>query len=232
MSLVSHILTAAKPSPGSTLKAKPSTGPTLKAKPSTSSTLKAKPSTGSTLKAKPSTGSTLKAKPSTAPTLKAKSAGETQPSSSNPAGFDLNAFLFRQTEVESQGNLQLTDFFKDVRSYFTTAADYMVAKFPFGDELLQHAGVAHIHRCQTTSFSSLKYFIHRFPCLLPKDVSVDAVEDEFRLFQATRLDDGILSKRADEAWREPFSLVAGIGFKAFVNKLNPTYTIMSSKTFN
>ena len=41
-----------------------------------------------------------------------------------------------------------------------------------------------------------------FPCLSPKEVTVDDVEEEFQLFQSTSLDDGILSKRADEAWRE------------------------------
>lgn len=56
----------------------------------------------------------------------------------------------------------------------------------------------------------------RFPCLSPKEVTLDDVEEEFRLFQSTSLDDGILSKKADEARRE-LGLLATGGGKLFAN---------------
>ena len=43
---------------------------------------------------------------------------------------------------------------------------------------------------------------------------MDDVEEEFRLFQSTTLDDGILTKRADEAWRELGMMATG-GRKLF-----------------
>ena len=71
-------------------------------------------------------------------------------------GHETHAF------IRSQDNLQLEGFFSDVRKYFTTAVDYMVSKFPYGDEL-HHAAVADISRRQTVTFSSLRYFMERCP---------------------------------------------------------------------
>lgn len=51
----------------------------------------------------------------------------------------------------------------------------------------------------------------RVPYLLPKEVTVDDVEEKFWLFQSTSLDDGILSQRADEAWRELDPMASGGG---------------------
>lgn len=42
------------------------------------------------------------------------------------------------------------------------------------------------------------------------------MEEEFRLFQSTTLNDGILTKRADEAWRELGVMESG-GKKPFAN---------------
>ena len=49
-----------------------------------------------------------------------------------------------QTFIQSQGKLELKPFFRGVRKLFSSAADYMVSKFPFGDEQLMHAVVANI----------------------------------------------------------------------------------------
>lgn len=68
--------------------------------------------------------------------------------------------------------------------------------------MLSHAAIADISRRQTAKFSSLTYFLDRFPCLLGNGVTVDEVEEDFRLLQSSALDDGIITKRADEAWRE------------------------------
>ncbi|XP_054628077.1 uncharacterized protein LOC129179195 isoform X2 [Dunckerocampus dactyliophorus] len=121
-----------------------------------------------------------------------------------------------QIFIKSQGELPLGAFFRDVRKYFTVAVDYLLSSFPYGDELLHHAAVADISRRQTAKFSSLTYFIDRFPCLLGNGVTVDKVDDEFRLFQSTALDDDILTKRVDEAWVEIGAMESG-GTKLFSN---------------
>ncbi len=107
-----------------------------------------------------------------------------------------------QTFIQSQGNLDLKPFFRDVRKFFSSAADYMVSKYPFGDELLKHAVVADIAKRQFVKFCSLRFFICRFPSVLTEEVTVDQVEDEFRMYQTTSFDDSILNKRIDEAWRD------------------------------
>lgn len=121
-----------------------------------------------------------------------------------------------KTFIKSQANLPLAAFFRDVRKYFTAAVEYMLSKFPYGDELLRHAAVADVSRRQTAKFSSLTYFIDRFPCFLGNGVTVDEVEEEFRLFQSSTLDVGFLTKRADEAWRE-LGVMESRGKKLFAN---------------
>nr|XP_057926630.1 uncharacterized protein LOC131128085 [Doryrhamphus excisus] len=121
-----------------------------------------------------------------------------------------------QIFIKSQVQLPLGAFFRDVRKYFTAAVDFLLSSFPFGDELLHHAAVADISRRQTAKFSSLTYLVDRFPCLLGNGVTVDKVDDEFRLFQSTALDDDILTKRVDEAWIELGAMESG-GTKLFWN---------------
>ncbi|KAL1268657.1 hypothetical protein QQF64_034020 [Cirrhinus molitorella] len=105
------------------------------------------------------------------------------------------------TFIQSQGNLELQPFFRDVRKFFSSAADYMVSKYPFGDELLKHAVVVDIAKRRLVKFRSLRFFLCRFPSVLPEEVTVDQVEVEFRMYQTTSFDDSILNKRIDEAWQ-------------------------------
>ncbi|KAL1255524.1 hypothetical protein QQF64_013585 [Cirrhinus molitorella] len=102
------------------------------------------------------------------------------------------------TFIQSQGNLELQPFFRDVRKFFSSAADYMVSKYPFGDELLKHAVVVDIAKRRLVKFRSLRCC---FPSVLPEEVTVDQVEDEFWMYQTTSCDDSILNKRIDEAWQ-------------------------------
>ncbi|MGH0123237.1 UNVERIFIED_CONTAM: hypothetical protein FKN15_011702 [Acipenser sinensis] len=101
-----------------------------------------------------------------------------------------------------QNELISGQFYKDARQFFSSAAHYMIRKFPFGDEVLVHAAVADIHKRQAVSSRSLMFFINRFACLLPEGVTVDHLEDEFHLYQVNDFEDYILTKHIDEAWRE------------------------------
>lgn len=75
----------------------------------------------------------------------------------------------------------------------------MVSNFPFGDELLMHAVVADITKRQSVKFSFVQFFVSHFPTILPEEVTVDQMEDEFRMYQTSSFEDSILSKCADEA---------------------------------
>ncbi|GAA6081362.1 uncharacterized protein LOC113085053 isoform X1 [Tachysurus ichikawai] len=126
-------------------------------------------------------------------------------------GHDTNTF------IQSQGNLELRSFYRDVRKIFFSAADYMISKFPFGDVLLMHAVVADIEKRQSVKFLSLKFFISCFPSILPEKVTVDQVEDEFKIYQTTSFEDSILRKHNDEAWRDIGQL------KRPISKSSPTF---------
>ncbi|GAA6082503.1 zinc finger MYM-type protein 6-like [Tachysurus ichikawai] len=66
-----------------------------------------------------------------------------------------------------------------------------------------------IEKRQSVKFLSLKFFISCFPSILPEKVTVDQVEDEFKIYQTTSFEDSILRKRIDEAWRDIGQLKRG-----------------------
>lgn len=55
---------------------------------------------------------------------------------------------------------------------------------------------------QTAKFSSLNFFMARFPCMIPEGASADLVEDEFRLYQSTTFEQSLVNMRTDQIWRE------------------------------
>lgn len=62
-------------------------------------------------------------------------------------------------------------FYKSVRSYFTSACDYILTKFPLDDPVLLHAEVSDVKLRTKEKFSSLKFFLERYPVLssIPED---------------------------------------------------------------
>jgi len=87
--------------------------------------------------------------------------------------------LMRNSQLDmtqSQDNLELEPFFRDVRKFFSSAADNMVSKYSFDDELLTYAVVVDIAKRHFVKFYSLRFFICRFPSILPEEVTVDRVE--------------------------------------------------------
>ena len=98
--------------------------------------------------------------------------------------------------IAKHPGLHLSQFYKDVRNFFVAAVDYMLLKFPFGDELLVNAAVADVNRREIATFSQVTYFTKRYECLHPCDM--DTVEAEFLAFQVSALP--TLSTRVDEAW--------------------------------
>ena len=107
-----------------------------------------------------------------------------------------------RTYIDSNKKVKLRQFFKDARNFFINATNYIIEKFPFRDDVLKHACVADVNKRQSVKFSSLSFFLNRFPCLLKDGVTADQIEDEFRRYQITELDNAISQKRIDSAWRE------------------------------
>jgi len=109
----------------------------------------------------------------------------------------------RQFIQEHSKYLNLEKFYSAVRLYFTTVCDYMIKKFPYGDELLVHAQVADVSRRLEMDFSSVSFFVERFPCIthVLGNVTVDELENEFLAYQVDALTKDILTAdRADTAW--------------------------------
>ncbi len=70
----------------------------------------------------------------------------------------------------------------------TVLCNYMVHKFPFKDEVLMHAEVCNFKNIENSSFSSVKYFLNKFPVFLKsKNVheETDILQSEFAKLQVT-----------------------------------------------
>ena len=79
----------------------------------------------------------------------------------------------------------------------------MCKTFPFDDKVLQNTRVADIIKRRDVKFSSLTFFVDRFPVLAKciEGSSMDAVEEEFLQYQVAELDENIIeSERMDIAW--------------------------------
>ena len=82
-----------------------------------------------------------------------------------------------------------------------TACDYMLHKFPYGDKLLLNASVADVNERQSKSFKSVRFFVKRYPFLLPPLSNLDHLEEEFLKYQVGILPDNILNAdRVDVQW--------------------------------
>ena len=75
-----------------------------------------------------------------------------------------------------------------MRNFYETGCDYIVNKWPLNDVLLQHAEIADEDLTQEKTFSSVKYFVDRFPCIVEGcDFDSDNLEEEFASFQVETL---------------------------------------------
>ena len=75
-------------------------------------------------------------------------------------------------------------FFKNVKTFYQSSCKYMLANLnPTKQELWKHAEVADvklkIQQAEGVKWSSVKYFLDRFPCILPQEVSADDLQGEF-----------------------------------------------------
>lgn len=98
-------------------------------------------------------------------------------------------------------------FFLHVRKYFIAASDYINHKFNLDSEVFVNAQVAQINSLSTASFSAIKYFILKFPIMLPRKEgedehqAMDVLQCQFCALQMEDLPSCIVDgKRADFSW--------------------------------
>ena len=90
-------------------------------------------------------------------------------------------------EEQGEGKLDLQKFYAQVKSFYVAFLDYVFEKLPLKDETIFHAQVADTKERCSQSFTSVKFLIAKFPCILPKGVELDTVEDEFLNYQVADL---------------------------------------------
>lgn len=118
---------------------------------------------------------------------------------------DLNLFIGAEAQAYIARNgskLRLSEFYSSVRNYYIAACSYMLSKFPYQDQVLINAAVADISTRVKQEFSSIRYFIDRYPCLLPGVENdprlMDCLESEFSRYQVTLFEN--TADSIDKAW--------------------------------
>lgn len=124
---------------------------------------------------------------------------------------DADLFIGNATSalLETLKPQQKVDFYTHVRKYFTTACDYMMAKFPFRSDAVINAQVSNTaFAMKDGKWENIGFFLKKFPCLLLKesnetdDEAMDKLQSQWLDFQ--RADDFgpafTQLSREDEKW--------------------------------
>ena len=98
-------------------------------------------------------------------------------------------------------------FFTIIRLYYTKACDYIVAKFPLKSDILLHAEVADLGLRVAAKFSSVRFFINKFPCMVLVKESetmhgaIDALQEQFLAYQLNDIPPVVLEETdVDKQW--------------------------------
>ena len=110
-------------------------------------------------------------------------------------GADASDFI-----IEHKSQLDTKSFYESVRAFCVAAVAYMVEKFPYNDPVLINACVANISERQNANWDSLRYFVTRWKCLLPADMSIDQLQTEFIRWRVRTLPESVITARNDVAW--------------------------------
>nr|XP_042906329.1 uncharacterized protein LOC122270944 [Parasteatoda tepidariorum] len=106
--------------------------------------------------------------------------------------------------VESLSDKEKKSFYAHIRKYFVKVCDYMRQKFPFNDEVVINAEFANMENFDKASFSSVKFFIDRFPGLLKSLGDCSTVDELQSQFNSLQLEDFLGSleseQRIDSKW--------------------------------
>lgn len=98
---------------------------------------------------------------------------------------------------------RVDEFFENVVNFYKASCTYLKKKLPLDDELLKHAQVADPARQVEGSFSSVRYFLSRFPKLKRPDVTVTELQMEFAKYQSADIRQCMQdTDRMDATWME------------------------------
>ena len=113
-------------------------------------------------------------------------------------GEDARRFI-EQKKSNHLRESRIAEFFVNVRKYFVELATYLKSRLPLSEPLLQHAEVADVSLQDSASQQSLRFFLNRFPCLLPAGADINCVLEQFREYQGTDVSEQ-KGEREDETW--------------------------------
>lgn len=122
-------------------------------------------------------------------------------------------------------------FFSSVRGYFCTACDYIRNKFPLKDDVLKHAQVAKVSKIEDAQFSSISFFLERFPSFLCKEKNEsaeDAVNQLQKQFIALQVDDSSIITDEDSTDTAKWSQLLNIRGADGLHKYNRIARLMLS----
>lgn len=98
---------------------------------------------------------------------------------------------------------RVNEFYEGVQEFYKASCTYIAKKLLLSDELMKHAVVVDPRKQVDTAFSSLEYFLKRFPKLLHPEASLTDLQLEFSNYQCTDIRQCIAdSDRVDDVWKE------------------------------
>lgn len=98
---------------------------------------------------------------------------------------------------------RLEEFYSNVRRFLVTACQYLLTNLPLNDPALKNAEVADVslQKSDTIGPDNLRFFINKFPCILPEGATKDTIIEQFCTYQL--LDVSVCKKdRMDSTWFE------------------------------
>lgn len=113
-------------------------------------------------------------------------------------GEEAKQFLDSKDENHLR-DARVHEFFKAVKAYYIQLVDYLKPRLPLDDPVLKHARVVDVCLQDQSSISSLRFFLDRFPCLLPAGATVNMVTEQFAEYQGADVS-SCIDTRMDQTW--------------------------------
>ena len=95
---------------------------------------------------------------------------------------------------------KLAEFYVNVKKFFCEALSYMKKKLPMEDEFLAHAEVADPKEQVTSKQSSIKFFLNKYPAIMPQNCTHQKLLEEYALYQSTVIEE-VEDESADAFWK-------------------------------
>lgn len=112
---------------------------------------------------------------------------------------DVNDFLSKKDTVHLRDE-RITEFFSKTKNFYIAACTYITKMFPMKEKLLKMAEVADVTQRLNVTEDHVKYFLTRFPCLIPAGSSVDDIISEFITYQSHDMIPTLQKDEVDATW--------------------------------